>query len=162
MTAASKPGLRVLVPVDFSETSRRALAWAFDYAMRAPCEIHVVHVIETKARDAFDNRTNDRISRDLEAVDEETRGEMDAIVPPGDRPLLGHMVRHVAEGNPARVISKLADELEVDLIVMGTHGRSGIAHFLFGSVAEKVLRRAPCPVVCVKPIQTHHLVESPE
>jgi nucleotide-binding universal stress UspA family protein len=162
MTSDAKSGLRVLVPVDFSETSRRALAWAFDYAMRAPCEIHVLHVIESKARDAFDGAANDRITRDLQAVDEETRLEMEGIVPPGDRPLLGRMVRHVAEGNPARVILRLTKELEVDLVVMGTHGRSGLAHFLFGSVAERVIRRAPCPVVCVKPINSHQLAETSE
>lgn len=143
--------LKVLVPVDFSETSRRALAWAFDYALRAPCEIHVLHVSELHF-DEIGGASQERITNDLWAVDQETRVEMDNIVPKDERGAVGSLYRHVGYGKPASVIIRLASDLGPDLIVMGTHGRTGLAHLIFGSVAEQVLRRAPCPVVCVKPI----------
>jgi universal stress protein A len=56
----------------------------------------------------------------------------------------------VAEGDPAEMILRVAEEVHADLIVMGTHGRTGLSRLLMGSVAEQVVRRAPCPVLTMK------------
>ena len=61
------------------------------------------------------------------------------------------VVRATAQGTPFLEIIRYAKEKDIDMIVMGTHGRSGLVHMLMGSVAEKVVRKAPCPVLTVRP-----------
>jgi nucleotide-binding universal stress UspA family protein len=144
--------LLVLVPVDFSETSRRALAWAFDYATRAPCELHLLHVIDDQWFDVLRERLPDRASQEIWAVDKEVKEELERMVPSAEsREEIGRIYHHVSRGRPAAEILRIAEKLEAEMIVMGTHGRSGLAHLLIGSVAEKIVRHANCPVVCVKP-----------
>jgi nucleotide-binding universal stress UspA family protein len=144
--------LKVLVAVDFSDTSRRALAWAFDYALRAPCEIHLVHVIETRASELIPGRGNERITNDLWIVNQEATTELERMVPDtDDRKRIGPIYKHVAQGRPANEIVDVADRISADLIVVGTHGRTGLARLFMGSVAEHTVRHAKCPVVCVKP-----------
>jgi nucleotide-binding universal stress UspA family protein len=143
----------VVIPVDFSETSRRALAWALDYSLRGPCELHVVHVTETSAGDLMPHIAAARATQDVSNLDELVYEEIERIVPHEDRGQIGPILRHVTEGTPHRAILRIAQELKADLIVMGTHGRTGLAHLVSGSVAEQVVRRARCPVVCVKPIE---------
>ncbi len=143
--------LNVLIPVDFSETSRRALAWAFDYAMRAPCELHVLHVVESH----FD----DILRQDLTPIDTElrqavtqTQAELHRMLPDeADRRQVTPIHHHSSTGKPSAEILLIAEKIGADMIVMGTHGRSGVAGLLIGSVAEKIVKHADCPVVCVKP-----------
>jgi nucleotide-binding universal stress UspA family protein len=142
----------MLVPIDFSETSHRALAWAFDYATRAPCEVHLLHVIDNEWFEAIQSRLPDKVTNEILAVNKESEAELERMVPDEeDRGAIGRVVRHIGRGRPAAEILRIAEKLGADMIVMGTHGRSGLAHLLIGSVAEKVVRHAHCPVVCVKP-----------
>jgi nucleotide-binding universal stress UspA family protein len=144
--------LKVLIPIDFSETSRRALAWAYDYATRAPCELHVLHVVEDQLNDALSLGMQERLENELWAITQETASELVQMVPDRDgRARIGAIHRHVVRGKPAAEILRTAEKLPADMIVMGTHGRTGLAGLLIGSVAEKTVRRAHCPVVCVKP-----------
>jgi nucleotide-binding universal stress UspA family protein len=76
--------------------------------------------------------------------------ELDRLEVPGAEQVR-QVVREVQSGPPFVEIVRYAKEHDVDLIVMGTHGRTGIAHALIGSVAEKVVRKAPCPVLTVRP-----------
>ncbi len=151
--AASQEKLVVLVPVDFSDPSRRAMAWAFDYGQRAPCDIHMLHVVERHftLRDLVDPSA-DRLKAELSEIAGAAEQELEAMAPKSeDRALLGGLHHHVAIGRPADEILRLARELGADLIVMGTHGLSGAVERLFvGSVAQKVVRTAPCTVVSVK------------
>ena len=152
MTTTTSDKLLVLVPIDFSETSRRALAWAFDYATRAPCEVHLLHVIDDQWFEAVRSRLPDHIAKEISDVNQESAAELERMVPDKeDREEIGRILRHVGRGRPAAEILRIAEKLGADMIVMGTHGRSGLAHLLIGSVAEKVVRHANCPVVCVKP-----------
>ncbi len=142
----------MLVPIDFSETSRRALAWAFDYATRAPCVVHLLHVIDDQWFEAIQAKLPDKVASEILAVNMESEAELERMVPDErDRDAIGRIVRHIGRGRPAAEILRIAEKLGADMIVMGTHGRSGLAHLLIGSVAEKVVRHAHCPVVCVKP-----------
>lgn len=70
-----------------------------------------------------------------------------------ERSEIGKLFQHVARGNPAKEILAVAEKLGAELIVLGTHGRSGLSGWIIGSVAEKVVRHAHCPVVCVKPVR---------
>lgn len=141
---------RVLLPTDFSEYSRLALSYACAFAEQFKTELHVLHVVQ-----------------DLVAMVPEPGL---AFPPPGDymRELtqsaersLGtfvdekwaagkSVVRVVRQGPPFLEIVRYAKENDIDLIVLGTHGRSGLVHVLLGSVAEKVVRKAPCPVLTVR------------
>jgi universal stress protein A len=141
----------MLIAVDFSEPSRMALVWAFDYATRAPCEVHLVHVVENRVGEAFRGHQVDRVSKELAEVTREVDEELKRMLPdPDERAMLGRIVRHVAYGKPATEILAIAERLGADLIVIGTHGRGGLAQLVLGSVAEKVVRHAPCPVLVSK------------
>lgn len=151
----SSDTLTVLVPVDFSETSRRALAWAFDYATRAPCEVHLLHVVEDHLSDVVRAPVAERIANEVWAITREAQEELERMVPdPDDRERMGRIHRHVARGRAAAEILRIAEKIGAEIIVMGTHGRTGLARLVIGSVAEKVVRHADCPVVCVKPGRT--------
>jgi universal stress protein A len=133
--------LKVLVPVDFSEASRRALAWAFDYALRAPVELHLLHVIEE----------HERYRETVKATVNEVEDELNRMVPDDeDRQRLGVIKQHVLRGVPAPQILHIARNVAAEMIVMGSRGRSALAELLLGSVADKVIREAACPVVVVK------------
>ena len=145
--------LTVLVAVDFSETSRRAMAWAFDYGQRAPCAIHLVHVIERhlSMRDLVDTGVGG-LREEIKEIEDVARRELEAMAPSREaRESIGPLHEHVALGKPAGEILRLADELGADMIVMGTHGHTGVERLFVGSVAQRVVRAAPCTVVCVKP-----------
>lgn len=142
---------RILVPVDFSENSRRALEYGCAFAEQFGSELHLLHVLQ-----------------DLVAMVPEPGL---AFPPPGDymeelrasaeKGLADlpdkawaegkSVVRATRQGPPFLEIVRYATDNETDLIIMGTHGRSGLAHVLLGSVAEKVVRKAPCPVLTVRP-----------
>ncbi|MBI4508898.1 MAG: universal stress protein [Deltaproteobacteria bacterium] len=152
MNAQAPELLRVLVPVDFSETSRRALAWAFDYARRAPCELHIVHVVEDHLTDLLPQGGKERLESEISSITAAAAEELERMVPDAqERECIGPIHRHVVRGRPAAEILRTIDRIGAEMVVMGTHGRTGLANLLIGSVAEKIVRHAHCPVVCVKP-----------
>jgi universal stress protein A len=132
---------RILVPVDFSQDSLNALNSARDLAQHFGAELLLLHVIAPidliTVSEVFDEqrRASDaalaRIGADLHAAGQRFRLMVKAGVPSG-------------------VIVDTAKRAGADLIVIGTHGRTGLAHMLIGSVAEKVVRTAPCPVLAVR------------
>ncbi len=141
---------RVLLPTDFSEYSAAARVYACAFAQQFGAELHVLHVIQ-----------------DLAPLVPEPGA---ALAPPVDYlrelELNAHamleravdaswavgksIVKVVRQGPPFLEIVQYAQEANIDLIVLGTHGRGGLAHMLLGSVAEKVVRKAPCPVLTVR------------
>ena len=141
----------VMVPVDFSEASRRALAWAFEYAARLPVAIHLVHVVEDRMGDIVPSRARERFEAEVKAVMQEAEGELKRMIPDeAERAKLGVISEHVVRGAPAAEILRLSKKLEAGLIVMGSRGRHALAELLLGSVADKIVRAARCPVVVVK------------
>lgn len=135
----------ILVPVDFSEPSRHALAWALEYAARVPAELHLLHVVEYQLSDLVE--TSFRPGEDqLTAVAHHAEATLKHAFPEAEG---ARVVRHVALGRPVPEILRIAEKVGTALIVIGAHGRT--AHDLFlGSTTEKVVRQARCPVVCVK------------
>ena len=135
---------RILVPHDFSETSAAAVTYATDLAGRFQAALEVVHVVPESNRD--DAGPAEAAYRHLRNVRSEDSRLREARF-------------HVRSGTPHVEISRFAKECDVDLIVMGTHGRGFIGHALMGSVAEKVVRTAPCPVLTVR--GPHHAAAVP-
>lgn len=146
---ASKRGLRrLLVPVDFSEPSERCAALAGTVAGHLGGEVHLLHVLEEidlpGIYGALDNPLNE-VRPDLE---ERVRDELRALARKHAADVRTEV--HFAEGDAAGTIVSWAEEQTADLIVIGSQGRSGLERFLLGSVSEKVVRRAACPVLISK------------
>jgi universal stress protein A len=142
----------ILVPVDFSESSRQALAYAAELAGRFGAKLDLVHVWDVPPYippealvgvPGSDARSLGQLARD------HAREEMDKLIAEhaGQLPLGEALLE---SGDPARIIIEVAEQRASDLIVIGTHGRTGLSHLLIGSVAEKVVRRATCPVLTVR------------
>ena len=139
----------VLLTTDLSDTSMLAFGPAKLLADRFGAEIVVVYVVEDQLPAYMDEFTAVPVDTILEAQTRRARKDLDAFlderlpeIPAGDR-VVAHGVAHLE-------ILRVAGEREVDLIVMATHGRGFVAHALFGSTTERVLRKAPCPVLTVR------------
>jgi nucleotide-binding universal stress UspA family protein len=138
---------KILVPVDFSEHSARALEHGIALAKQFGSEIELLHSYEVMPIVTFYGvGYPETLDADLRAAaTERLAGWRDRVqregVPVHER---------VVAGPPAEEIHEWAQELGVDLIVMGTRGLRGLKHVMLGSVAERTLRRAPCPVLTVR------------
>jgi nucleotide-binding universal stress UspA family protein len=138
----------IVVPMDFSPHARRALEAARGLATRAgPAHLILVTAygipLELQALGVPDDA---RVLRELET--HAARDLEQLLLGLQDARVSSEYVTQI--GAPAAVILELARAKQADLIAMGTHGRSGALHALLGSVAERVVREAPCPVLCVK------------
>jgi nucleotide-binding universal stress UspA family protein len=157
----ASPKQVVVVGHDFTETADRALGRAFAIAGERPTTLHVVTVI-TFARPLMPvSRGIALASFDAELaqlrgeVAEELRSQVIGRAPKG----LADLVLHTRVGDPAGEIVALAAEVSADLLVVGTHGRRGLGHLLLGSVAERIVQRAGCPVLVER--EKHHVGEPP-
>ena len=132
---------KILVAMDFSECSFAALDHACDLAKQYGSKLYLLHVITSTGAGA--TQEQDQIRRGLE--------RLGAALSPKEELALATSKNALVGASPQRLIVDHAQEHEIDLIVMGTHGRRGLAHFALGSVAERVLRSAPCPVMVLHP-----------
>lgn len=144
---------RILVPVDFGEHSRKVLDYAAALADKFKAEIHLLHVIEDLAAlasgpDGFFKLPSDT---EKEIVQHATKRLEEYTLPEGMETPKKTVT--VTDGVPFVEIIRYARENNIDLIVLGTHGRSGLVHMLMGSVAEKVIRKSPCPTLAIRPEQ---------
>jgi nucleotide-binding universal stress UspA family protein len=142
---------RIMVPVDFSAPSRKALHYAVALAAHFHAEVHVLHVFEQIANPA-DVGFSPLIWTDLEEeqqkeLDTKLKAEAEAA---GATTLNVRCETHVKCGRAWQEITDHAEALGVELLVLSTHGYTGLKHVLLGSVAEKVVRHAPCPVLTVR------------
>ena len=143
---------RILVPTDFSATASRALELAIELGAPARAEIVLLHVVEP-IHLAAPELYGPAPARVLDYVADQERWAQAELAKIAKR-LRGRRVGvHVVVqvGSAYRAILDVAEHLRVGLVVMGTQGRTGISHLLMGSVAEKVVRLAPCPVVTIGP-----------
>jgi nucleotide-binding universal stress UspA family protein len=141
---------RVLFPTDFSEGSKRAFPQAAFLADWHDAELHILNVTGRHRYDYKENKANFPISLDTLA-EWRRRSSGSGAGPSKDdlegRPIVQHQVESAA---PAERIIEYTDEKEIDLVVMGTHGRRGVDRMLFGSVTEEVVRKADCPTLTVR------------
>lgn len=142
---------RILYPTDFSELAGHAVNYACSFADAFNAEIHVLHVVD----EAYQywmamgpnslpvGPTPDEILRG--AQEQMARWKVERFAA-AKKPV----VADVRVGRPFVEIINYAKQQQIDLIIMGTHGRGGLTHVLMGSVTEKVVRKAPCPVLTVR------------
>jgi nucleotide-binding universal stress UspA family protein len=136
---------RILVPHDFSDCSDTAVRYAIDLARRFGARLYILNVSE---RLRMETATEFPVGFEV-AVEAAVRERLMTIVTPQERHELKPLFI-VVPGAPAAAIVRYASDEGIDLIVMGTHGRGFVAHAMLGSVAEKVVRTAPCPVLTVR------------
>ncbi|HJU29073.1 MAG TPA: universal stress protein [Candidatus Binataceae bacterium] len=144
---------KILVPTDFSEDSKLALSYAIELAQKFSAEIIVVHVDQPLApvmvselNPGLDVGTMNRIAEEQRLLALRELDQTSARLRESGVKSRGLM----RVGAPFLEILHAAQTENADLIVMGTHGRTGLAHVLIGSVAERVVNKAPCPVLTVR------------
>ncbi len=150
MAALPRLGIQhILVPIDFSEHSKNALQYAIPYAVQFKARLDLLYVVEPTIYPAdfsfgqvgfpnIEEELRKRGSEELDALlQKEIQGRVNASA-------------SVRTGKPFYEINEYARENGVDLIIIATHGHTGVEHILFGSTVEKVVRKAPCPVLVVR------------
>ena len=137
----------ILAATDYSETAERAVALAGILAVRFSADLHLLHVAVLAEDSNLDEGSRDQLDR-LQAISEETRRELlEKSSENHDVSVTPLLVRGI---DPDEVIVETASNLGCDLIVMGTHGRRGLSHLFLGSVAERVVRTSPSPVLTLR------------
>jgi nucleotide-binding universal stress UspA family protein len=140
----------ILVPTDFSPFSCEAFAWADVFAGKLGSKILILHVMSERAAEEMTSIPGNPWEKILEQEEREMVDHFQACLI-SDFDAAVNRETMVAVGAAPTKIVEVAGERNASMIVMTTHGRTGLAHALMGSVAEKVLRSAPCPVLSVKP-----------
>ena len=140
----------ILVATDFGEASEAALAYGRDLARSYDATMHVVHVVESLVSSMADAQSIG-VLMDLQTqIERNEREFLENLLTDEDRTMLHAKPVVLTFTRAAEGIVQYAKDSAIDLIVMGTHGRRGFNHLLMGSVAERVLRTAPCPVLTVR------------
>lgn len=140
----------ILVATDFSEPADSALTYGRHFARAFSATLHVVHVVNDLAAATPLTEVPVDLTTVQAQLDADARATLDSLLTDDDRQSLRLKPVIVTSPAPARAILEYADEARIDLIIAGTHGRGGLAEFFLGSVAQKIVRSAPCPVLTVR------------
>ncbi len=140
---------KILVPIDFSNYSKNALRYAVSFAKQFNSKIYLVYVIEPVIYPSdFSMGQVSFPSSDVEITDR-AKEELNTLI----KTEIGDTIETdviIKTGKPFVEINETAAEEDIDLIIIATHGHTGMEHLLFGSTAEKVVRKAPCPVLTLR------------
>ena len=140
----------LLVPTDFSEGSKQALEYAVGLAQACGAKLTLLYVVELPSY-VTDGHTPAHLTMALRDHLQASAQRELASLPPDGSGTPVEVARQVVVGVPHQQIVEAAAAERVDWIVMATHGRTGLSHLFMGSVAERVLRTAPCPVLTLRP-----------
>lgn len=147
---------RILVPTDFSDCAKQAVEYGSELAKRFGAKLHLLHVMQpitmAYARGAAIPEEVYGVALSEKALhpEEPAKKELEDVEVPDVEHISG-VEREVRSGTPFVEIVRCAKQNKMDLIVIGTYGRTGLNHMLLGSVAERVVRKASCPVLTVRP-----------
>ena len=140
---------KVLVPIDFSDYSKNSLRYAVNFAKQFDAEIYLIYVVEPVIYPPDFSMGQIAIPSVNAEWDERAKEELENLakteIPEGV-----NVKTILKNGKPFLEIIDTASEENIDLIIIATHGHSGVEHILFGSTAEKVVRKAPCPVLTLR------------
>jgi nucleotide-binding universal stress UspA family protein len=138
----------VLLPTDFSECADHALTHAMRVADRFDARLHILHVVNELDPDWYGlSEAQEKASELRTRIKEEARARLQELAPDRD---LDTTVSLQLSFDVADSINEYVEEREIDLVVMGTHGRQGLDRLMLGNVADKIIRHAPCPVMTVR------------
>jgi nucleotide-binding universal stress UspA family protein len=156
-TSAAKIVLKqILVPVDFSDNSKKALQYAIPFAEQFHAAITVLYVVEPAVFPSdfgFGQMSFPDVEREMH---DKARMELQNVVSEMTTPV--KILPVVLSGIPFVEVTTYADENDIGLIILATHGRTGVEHILFGSTAEKIIRKSPCPVLVVR-AEEHEFID---
>jgi nucleotide-binding universal stress UspA family protein len=140
---------KILVPIDFSNYSKGALKYAVNFAKRFNAEMYLIYVVEPVIYPPDFSMGQIAIPSVNAEWDERAKDELQKLAKT-DIPNDVKVETIIKTGKPFLEIIETASEKDIDLIIIATHGHSGVEHILFGSTAEKVVRKAPCPVLTLR------------
>jgi nucleotide-binding universal stress UspA family protein len=144
---------RILFPVDFTENSSKVSPYVLSISEKYDAEIYLLHVVVDFSQWGGYDISDIRMGRYRE-FQEEAFKDAETIL---ERVCEEHLQdypnfqKRILSGDPAKEILKFTESKEIDMVIMGTHGRKGLDHVFFGSVAENVLRKSPVPVLVINP-----------
>jgi nucleotide-binding universal stress UspA family protein len=148
---------RILVPTDFSDGARHALVYGLSFAREYEAELVLLHVVESVAAPYASDLFPVPMAEVFQELSAYARGELDKLAEEAKaKGLLARTL--VVQGKPSHEIMRVAREETVDMIVLGTHGKGVLDQAIFGSTTERVVRKAPCPVLTVR-VSEHEFVE---
>ncbi len=140
---------KILVPIDFSDYSKSALRYAIEFAKQFNAKLYLIYVVEPIIYPAdFSMGQVTFPSAEID-LNERAREELENLA----KAEIGDSLEYeviTKTGKPFAEINETASEIDADLIIIATHGHTGVEHLLFGSTAEKVVRKAPCPVLTLR------------
>lgn len=153
---------KILAPTDFSPHSQRALQYACGLAKRLDSRLHMLHVLSEVVAAGPDAILMPAPPPEFynESENAALRKLAESIQPNWETP--SSVVHAVQWGGAVEAVVEYAEEHEIDLIVIATHGRTGLSRVLMGSVAERIVREAPCPVLTVRDRVRHSMQQTPE
>lgn len=138
---------RILVPIDFSPLSKKALQYALRFAEEFETEVILLHVIEPEVPPVFDGFM---IAPPVISTIPDGARKLTRLADSAQTARISSLKSTTRLGLPAHEIVEAAKELDIDLVIIATHGYTGWKHFAIGSTAERVVRAAPCPVLVVR------------
>ena len=138
---------RILAATDFSPFASRAVSYAHELAEQLAAELHVLHVARSISELAAEHGTSGRLSPD--STEEEGAEWLAGLL--GEQRNLERIEAVRVGQDIAESINHYARQNNIDIIVIATHGRTGLSHAVLGSIAEKVMRNSPCPVLALPP-----------
>lgn len=144
---------RILAPTDFSEFSKHSVESAHALAKIFGAKLVLLHVVELPPYPIEGLGPSPAGATFLEDLERQANLDLARVLPETPDSQV-EVMRQVAVGTPPRKIVEVAEAEKADLIVMATHGRTGLSHLMMGSVAERVVRTAPCPVLTIRPTAT--------
>ena len=138
----------IMVPIDFSDYSKGALRYAAQFAKQFNSKIYLIYVVEPMIYPA--DFSMGQVAIPSSDIDLTTRAEeeLNKLASEIGNDLVVETI--IKTGKPFVEINETAGEKGIDLIIIATHGHTGVEHLLFGSTAEKVVRKAPCPVLALR------------
>jgi universal stress protein A len=141
---------QILAPTDFSEFSKQAIESAFALAQTFGAKLLLLHVVELPAYPVEGFVPSTMGTTLIDDLQRQASLDLAQVLPEPPNATV-EVSRQVVVGIPYRKIVEVAEAAKADLIVVATHGRTGLSHLVMGSVAERVVRTAPCPVLTIRP-----------
>jgi nucleotide-binding universal stress UspA family protein len=152
---------RLLLPTDFSESATHAFTYAASFAREYEAELYVLHVIEVLPMGYAGELFPTAMTEVVDQISGYVRTEMAKLAAEARSRGSQTVIERIARGKPSSEIVRVAREDEIDMIVLGTHGHGVLNRALFGSTTDRIMRKAPCPVLVCRMFEHEFVTDEP-